>query len=416
MQKKTKAKKTDQKVQKKNKSKFLLIFVCIFVSIVLVFGIVFGTIAIIKSRNSVASFGGVAMNGEVANYFASSYKSDYMSLLSRAGVKGVEDSPGFWNSTSETGEKYIDLLEKGAKEYVKQIIVLNYLYNRYSSLSSADKDIIKTAIDGTLRSHGGSVEAFNALVSDYGFDYSSYSDAVEMIYKAASCEALICGTGGSKLKSSTDSDIIEFRNSYLEKYAHVKLLFISTERAFVLDKDGNRMSDGEGGYQTRELEEDEAAARLAEIETIRSAILAIGTDGVQMGPDMFENYLYSDLYSGMLETRDKGYYFHKSSSAAQSFDNQDIVSRSLEMKVGEFGEVIVDGGVCFIYKLATDPADLSTSGLESFFSDFYEDLSDEFLSSQVSKLTPSVKVKDDFDLIDFNLLPYNYAIVPSFEG
>lgn len=415
MQKKINKKKNPQKkANPKSKIRFLIIFASAFVSLVLALGITLGAIAIARENNNVASFRETGMDIGVATYFASCFKSDYKSALSYV-VSGVEDSPGFWNSVSQTGDKYIDILSAGAKEYIKKIIVMNYLYDRYAKLSSVDKDIIESALAGTLKTHGGSVEAFNEIASKYGFDYDDYKKAVEMLYKAASLEALICGTNGSKLKASNDADVLSSRNSLLAEYSHVKLLYISTELTFVYDENGNRVSEG-GAYKTESLNPSERTERLGEIESIRAAIAAIGSDGTQMGPDMFDYYMNSELYSGMLETRDHGYYFREGSSYTKAFDQQDVVSKSLSMSVGEFAEVTMDGGVCFIYKMPTSVSDLSVTALEAFFVDFYEALSDKFIEDQVAVFTPEVKIKEELDEIDLVLLPYNYEINPSFVG
>ena len=415
MQKKKNNVNTSKKADVKRKNRFLIIFVSAFVSVVLILGITLGAIARAKDANSIASYGGTRMSREVAVYFASVFKSDYKASLSNK-VSGVEDSPGFWNSISQTGEPYIDLLTAGAKENIRQIMVMNYLFDRYSSLSSEDKKIIDAAVLGTLKNHGGSIESFNAAAEKYGFDYDSYKEAVVMLYKAASLETLICGSGGVKLKASTDESVISARNEFLEEYSHVKLLYINTEYKFVLDDKGNRVTYDDGTYKTEELTAEEKAERMEVIETIRSAIAAIGTDGVQMGPDMFENYMQSEYYSGMLETRQHGYYFQKGTLATEAFDSQNIVDKAIGMKVGAFDEVALDSGVCFIYKLPTDSADLSVSALESFFVDFYERLSDRFIGEQVSHLTPDVKIKDEFNEIDLIVLPYNYEFQPSFVG
>ena len=289
-------------------------------SLVLVLGITLATVALVRENRNVASFRETGMDIGVATYFAACFKNDYKSALSGA-VSGVEDSPGFWNSTAESGDKYIDILSGGVKEYIKQIIVMNYLYDRYTRLSSADEDIIESALAGTLKNYGGSIDSFNEAASKYGFDYEDYKTAVEMLYKAASLETLICGVDGSKLKMSNDADILASRNSLLAEYSHVKLLYISTELTFVYDENGNRVSEG-GAYKTEELNPSERTERLGRIEEIRAAIAAIGTDATQMGPDMFDYYMNSELYSGMLETRDHGYYFRKASSYTEAFDQQ----------------------------------------------------------------------------------------------
>lgn len=415
MQKRKNNVKASKKADVKGKNKLLIILISSFVSIVLILGITLGAIAIAKDAGSIASYSGTRMSPEVAMYFVSSFKNDYKAALASE-VKGVEDSPGFWNSISASGEPYIDHLSRGAAEYVREIIVMNYLFDRYSSLTSKDEAVIDAAVEGTLKNHGGSIEAFNAAAEKYGFDYATYKEAVKMLYKAASVETLICGTGGVKLKASTSESVISSRNSFLAEYSHVRLLYINTEQKFLLDDNGNRVKYDDGSYKTEALTKEEKAERLSVIENIRAAIKAIGTDGVQMGPDMFENYMQSEYYSGMLETRQHGYYFRKNTVATEAFDSPEIVDKVLEMKVGDFDEVALESGVCFIYKLPTDPADLSVSALESFFVDFYERLSDRFIGDQVSLLTPDVKLKDEFSEIDLVLLPYNYEFHPSFVG
>jgi len=406
---------TSKRSDAKKKKRLLIIFVSVFVSVVLILGITLGAIAVAKDADSIASYSGTRVSREAAVYFASVFKSDYKASLSDK-VTGVEDSPGFWNSISQTGETYIDLLNEGAKENIRQIVVMNYLFDRYSRLTAEDERIINSAIEGTLKNYGGSTEAFDEAAAKYGFDYETYKDVTEMLYKAASLETLICGVGGSKLKASTSEGVVSSRNELLSEYSHVRLLYINTELKYVLDEQGNRVKYPDGTYKTEELSTDEVAQRLAEIENIRSAIAAIGTDEMHMGEDMFESYMQSEYYSGMLETRQHGYYFYKGALATESFDNKDIVEKSAEMKVGDFDEVALDSGVCFIYKLPTDPSDLSVSALESFFVDFYDILSDRFIGEQVSRLTPEVRIKEEFDEIDLIVLPYNYEILPSFSG
>ena len=415
MQKKKNNGKALKKADVKKKNRFLIIFVSAFVSVVLIIGITLGAIAITKDAGSIVSYGGTRMSREVAVYFASVFKNDFKTSLSGT-VQGVEDSPGFWNSISKTGEPYIDLLNAGAKEYVKQIVAMNYLFDRYSRLSSENEKTIDAAVEGTLKTYGGSIEAFNAAAEKYGFDYETYKEATKMLYKAASLETLICGVGGAKLKASTSESVISSRNKLLSEYSHVKLLYINTELKFVLDDNGNRVKHPDGTYKTEELTAEEKAQRISEIENIRAAIKAIGTDEMHMGEDMFDNYMQSEYYSGMLETRQHGYYFLENTLATEAFDNQDIVEKSSEMKIGDFDEVVLESGVCFIYKLPTDPADLSVSALESFFVDFYEKLSDRFIGEQISLLTPDVKIKDEFGEIDLIVLPYNYEFHPSFVG
>jgi hypothetical protein len=66
--------------------------------------------------------------------------------------------------------------------------------------------------------------------------------------------------------------------------------------------------------------------------------------------------------------------------------------------------------------MPTSETDLSVSALEAYFIDFYEALAVRFIDDQVSLFAPLVKIKkDEFDEIDFIVLPYNSEIEPSFS-
>ncbi len=393
------------------KNKFLLIFIAAFVSAVLVLGLALGIVSAVKKSKTVVSLNGVGMDCEVASFFASLSKASFKQRLEASGVKNVEDSPGFWNRDSGNGSTYRELLEKSTEEYISQVLVTNYLYDRYARLSSQDKDIISRAVEETLDyKAGGDVDEFNKEASAYGFSYSSYKDAVTMMYKALMAQRLICGEDGENLEGETD--IIR---KYLDEYTHVKLLFIRTETTYVLDDKGNRVVENDGKYAIRDLTEAEKLERQALISDIREYISRGGTGNYEMSPEMFDYYLeHND--EGDAKSHGYGYYFHKNADFSQAFKEAyaDVVDTAYEMKAGSFGEAEVDFGICFIYKYAVNYSDLENDALGDCFSDFYSNLSDVFFSEQVSEFTKDVKFSENFYDIDMIVLPYNYIYVPSF--
>ncbi|MBE6644300.1 MAG: hypothetical protein E7612_02835 [Ruminococcaceae bacterium] len=389
----------------------MLIFICIFVAIAIIFGAVLGIISAVKKSRTVASYRSVGMDIEVASYFATQYKYAFMSSLSASGVVGVEDTLGFWRKDSGNGKSYGDILKEGLREYIGQVLVTNYLYDRYATLSSDEKKQISTAIEETLTYKAdGKKDVFNKAVKEFGFSYDSYKDAVKMSYKSAVAQTIVCGDGGGNLKG--ESELVA---EYLSEFSHVKLLFIRTETAFVLDDDGNRVVSSDGSYETRELNDEEKAERQNLINEIRGYIDAIGTGDAEMGSTMFDYYLeHND--EGDPEARELGYYFHPDTDFSKAFEDEfeDIAKTAYELSVGEFGEAEVDFGVCFVYKYETDTADLDEDSLETCFSDFYSDLSDIFFSKQISELIEGVEFDKRFDEIDILLLPYNYIYNPVF--
>ncbi len=392
------------------KPRFLTIFICIFTSLVVVLGATLGIVAGVKSKNNVINYNGVKMDVPTASFFASQYKYSYMNMLSLSGIKGVEDSPGFWATASENGKTYGELLRDGTEKYIKQIAVTNYLFDKYAKLSDDDEKTIELAIEETLEyKAGGNVSKFNDAVSEFGFDFDSYKKAVEMLYKASSAQTVVCGADGSVLRENSEET-----NEYLSEYSHIKLLIIRTETTFVVNENGNRVMEN-GTYKTRDLTEEEKSERLVLIDEIRSYISAIGTDGAQMGAEMFDYYL-SHNGEGDPDMNETGYYIHKDSEFGQAFKSYypDIYDKAFAMSLDTYSEVELDYGVCFIYKCAPSSIDLTKKALEECFSDFYSNLSDVFFSEQLEVLSESVEIGEKYSEIDVITLPYNYIYVPSF--
>ena len=393
------------------KNRFLLIFVCIFVSAVLIFGVVLGIVSAVKKSKTAVSFKGTVMDVEAASFFATQYKYSFMGMLSDSGVKGVEDTLGFWNKDSGNGKSYGDILKEGVREYISQVLVTSYLYDRYTDLSKEEKELISTAVEETVTYKAqGSKKLFNEAVKEHGFSYSSYKNAVAMSYKSGMAQSVICGDSGENLKD--EADLV---SEYLSEYTHVKLLFIRTETTFELDSDGNPIVESDGSYSTRELTDKEKLERQELISEIRAKIEAIGTSESSMGKDSFDYYLeHND--EGDRDSHDFGYYFHPDAAFTKAFEEEfeGIAEVAYNMPVDSFSEAEVDFGVCFIYKYEVSSSDIEQKSLEECFTDFYSNLSEIFFVEQVANLTPSVKFDKKFDEIDILLLPYNHIYLPVF--
>ena len=397
-------------VKRKN-NRFLITFVCIFLTLVLILGATLATVSAVKRAKSVAVYKGQSMSVEVASFFSSYYKYTFISALTRGGVVGTEDSPGFWNRDAENGKTYGELLSEGANEYIKQIIVANYLYDRYGRLSREDKDRISNAVSEILEYKAeGSKNKFNELVSPYGFDYSSFVDAVTMLYKASESQKIIYGSDGANV-----SNFPEQASEYLAEYSHVKLLFIRTEDKFVYEN-GNRVIGGDGNYLLIPLTDEEKAARKKLISEISAAISATQSGaGVTMNAEMFDFYL-KNHDEGDEDMHEDGYYFSKNSSFTAEFSEvfKNIVEKSYEMSLESYAEIPLEFGVCFIYKTAPTPAAYATGLSTACFSDFYSDASDFLFAKSVTELSAEVELRDKMSEIDFVTLPYNYAFLPNF--
>ena len=404
-----------KKSKKAPKSKFLLIFVCIFLAIVLIFTIVFATISSSREKGSVAYYKSAAMDRETANYFVTKYKYIYMGELTRSGVKNVSDTKFFWNSVAEDGKSYGENLVENTREFIKQILVTNYLFDKYATLTTAERNKITRAVEETITYQaGGNGNTFEEEVRKYGFSYDSYKTAAVMLYKAQMAQSIVCGVDGAALK---DED--ELVSEYLSEYSHVKLLFIRTETTFELDDEGNRKKDDNGNYIVKELTSEKKAERETLIANLKGYIDASGAEAA-MNPTMFNSYL-EEYDEGDLETHTYGYYLHSASAFSIVFAEKypSLAEKIFEMEKvsgteAKFGYAEVDTGICFVYKYAVSPADIEESSLSECFADFYTNLSSVFFERQVKALTTSVKIKSKFSEIDIVGLPYNPNYLPNF--
>ena len=278
----------EEKTIKKPKiAKPLIIFISVFLILVMAFGITFGVIAYLRNKNATVYYDGLTMDTEVASFFASYYKSVYMGLLrDKANVENVSDTITFWYSEYEDGKTYKDALTEATAEYLKRIMVSNYLFDNYTSLNKEGKNFIQSVIDTIVTDRAGSVASFNEKVKPYGFSYDSFSKAVTMLYKAEMASSAIYGSEGENLMGF--SSLCE---EFLGTYSHVKLLIIRTENELVVDEDGQFVINN-GIYETRPLSDTEKAERAESIEAIRASIVAYnnGTDA-QMTPEYFNSML-----------------------------------------------------------------------------------------------------------------------------
>jgi hypothetical protein len=399
--------------EKYNVNRILTIFVVVFVALALVLGIVLGAVAISKRNRAAVVYESTLMGKEEAAFFVGYYKMRYMTALTRSGVSGVEDTQSFWNRTDPaTSKTYGELLSEGARDYIRQVTVANYLYDRATKLTKNDKEKISEACESLVDFRaGGNREEFESLISDYGFSYDGLCRAAGMLYKANALGTVLYGEGGENIASYP-----EYADGYLAKYTHVKLLIIRTEETFVVDENGDKVADENGEYKLAPLSAEAKAKREALISEIRGYIDAIGTDKAQMGATMFDTYIeaHDEEDENM---RADGYYFKDGSYYTSEFSrvySDKIINKAYEMSENTFGEVELNCGVCFIYKYQPTAKAYLNSPSEDCFIDFYSLAANDLLSENIEKYTKDVSFTEKFGDIDPIMLPYNYDFIPKF--
>lgn len=392
----------------------VMLLVAILLAAVLVFSGVFGSIVGVRYVTAAAMYEGVAMDTEVLSFFATYYKGQYIRILQASGVDNASDSFIFWSSEYEDGKTYGDALKEATLLYIKKVLVAAKLFDTYTSLTDEGDELIQYCVDQVVEyKGGGSVESFNASVDRYGFSYDSFKRAAKILYKATYAQSIIYGTDGLGIKERPGGV-----SEYLSTYSHVKLLFIRTEDEFMVDENGNRVP-GEDGDALRPLTDKEKAERAASISAIRESIKAYeeGRDG-QMSPEYFSIML--DKYDSASEVRHEyGYYFNASSTYTVGFADtvsEDVVKKALSMKVGEYAEVSLDYGICFIYKYDVEEGANEKTGLEIYFEDFYTNAATYFFEDDISILSVDVVIKDKYNELDLIFTPYNPTYIPRFES
>lgn len=400
--------------KKPKRNVFLISFVSVFVAIAVIIGAVFGIIAAVNNSKAAFKYKGMTMSEELANFFVSYYKYEYLSMLKRNGITDAEDKAEFWNKKCNSVNTYGEFLEYNTREYIKQILVANYLFDNYARLSAAEKRDIELAAEEILDYHAdGNVETFNKETEGFGFTYSVFDDAAKMLYKATVARSVLFGADGSKIASETESC-----NEFLSQYSRVKLLFIRTADKFKLDENGNRVLGEDGNDTLESLSDEEMEERARDVESIRAAIASVSENGeIQMSPELFDHYLNKYANDGDASKLNDGYYFHSSSAFTAEFakEFEDIVSKSLnEMSVGEFCEVKTEFGVCFIYKCEAEDGAYFDQTDGSCFLDFYQLAAVYTFDKMLSELSKDVTVKERFENVDIISMPYNSIYYPRF--
>ena len=389
----------NQKIDRK-----MLIFISIFLSVILLSGAVLGAVFAIRNRNSALEYNGTRMSYGVANYFASYAKAIYLNQ-ELSDVDGAVDTPEFWNSEAEGGKTYGEGLSEYVKNYLSAIVVGCYLYDSCTRLSSEAKATIRESAEGRLDFIAGGKESkFNETTLKFGFDYDDFYEATKMRYKAVMAPYVLYGADGSGLKYDTELQN-EFYNLF---YRRVKLLFIRTSSDFVLDENGNREKNEDGTDKIEDLDSEERALRLQDIESIKASIENIesGSDG-QMSPSSFDFYL--DKYKATnIEPMEEYFALGTDYTQRAEEENSELVDKAFGMEMGSYSWVNIAGlGICFLYRCELFPAAYTDTDENGPFSDFYQNLSRYKYNIDIESGRGAVNFLDKFFEIDLIALPEN---------
>ncbi len=362
--------------EKPKKNRALLIIVCIFLSALFCFGAVLVTVNLVRNARYVASYDGYGMDEGVIAYFASAYKMSYVSNLPPDEAARAERDEDFWDSIPEGGTRtYGEDLKLGFENYVREILVANALYlSAGADYSEQVERAVSYITDDAA--FGGSIDAFNLAVAEYGFDYDDLTDAAELYYRYLKAARSIYGEVGEYVSVAGCSE-------YLKTYSHVKMIFVES----------SYLSENKNGSG-------------ADIAALRSAMAAGLVSEEQIDYLMKHNSI--KIEGGV----DGEYYFGVSSEFTVKIgsthpDIHAVLEKALTMSVGECAEMPYPNGVCFIYRCAPEEGVYANSDYDLYFEDFYIDAADYLYKKEVKSLLPEVKIKESFFDVDIVSMPKN---------
>ena len=399
----------------KKRSRVVIIFVSVFLAALIIFGATLGIIAAVKHAGAVYTYNGTVMEKSVAAFFTSRFKVDYFAALRNEGIEPI-DSEEFWESEYKDGVSYRDSFKSLLGNHLKEILVANYIFDNCSSLTSEDKEKIEKTVSEVVEYKAdGSVDRFNEMAAEYGFDYNSFKEAVTMYYKASNAFIAMFGEDGTNILS--DSTVC---GSYLNEYTHVSLVIV---------RESTKLNASENGDNVF-LSDEEKAKRAEYINSIHTALEAYKNDtDEKMTTTAFENLL-DDEENSATTWREIGYYFNENAEKTAEFAElfPDVVKKAYEMEMYSFAEVemsliidMEDGGEyeekihVFMYKYPpTDGAYADEDASNYWFSDFSSDAAVYIYMKYLNEYRDGVENGGYYDKFDGEGIPVNIELVPRF--
>lgn len=419
----------------KKKKNVLLIIVSAVVGLALTLGIVLGIINFIDARNAIMEYEGVRMDEKVASYLVSVYKPTYIADLKnpqKRNISYASDSEEFWSMQDPEGSgTFGEGFKRASEQYLKEILVGTYLYDKNTKMSDKTEEAIKKSADQVLEYHYGTA-GFDVLFAKdaekMGYDYEAYHEAAQMLYKSSRAWEVIYGSSGEgAIRFSAECN--EFLNI---AYSHVQLAFVRTKTTFKLDEDGNRVHES-GKPTLDELTYTQINERIEKIASVKSMIDDYNNGRTPSAPvtqatvvDLAKEYKTDQSLSRI----DKGYYFspyseYTTKSFLDEYDKDGLnkiveiaLSLSLNNEGGTYAYVDLsltsnevngkESVTCFIYKSAPAKNAYADVELSDFFTDFFTDAAElYFYPKEVKARCESVEVKDKFYEMHIAAIPQN---------
>lgn len=256
-------------------------------------------------------------------YMLSNYKAVY--LYNLFGL--TADNQEIWTSKLSEDVTVNDYLTALANSTVLQTVLCLGLFDEYGlSLSDAEIANIEVQMQNYITA-AGSKSALNKMLSAYGANADTMKSIVIDSLKVAKLRSYLYGENGISVATDEEKDTY-----YKENYMCAKLIFISSQKEYEFDENGNCILDEKTGvYKTRDLTEEEKAAKKALFDSVEARVNA--------GED-FDSLMRAYTMNLDMANYEDGYYFTSNSS----FLEQTVISTVSEMEIGTVKSLTTDSG------------------------------------------------------------------------
>ena len=303
-------------------------------------------LAACSSQKKIMSFRDSSITANMYSFWLSSFKTKFVNTYNNSA-----DTDAFWDTEVMNGVTTEQYAREQIDNEIRKILIGIQLYREYGLKLDAD---IVSAIDADIAEkidYYGSRASLNETLSAFGINADILRDIYIAEEKLYAVYDYLYGENG--VEKVTDAEIDAY---YRANYSRVKYLIIYTEQEYVLDDEGFVMTDADGYYVTRDLTDEEKAAKQ---DKIRDAMICVNAG------DDFDSIMtqYNEV--------DMSYYtngFYISANELGTFGYQ-MVKETAEMDVGEIRRIDDNGITMIVQKLELlDRSDFSDADTEQLAS------------------------------------------------
>lgn len=313
------------------------------------------------------------------SYWFSTIKTQMLSSYNN----GI-DSDEFWDTKSEDGLSYEEILSDSIHTQISSILISCALFDEYGL--ELDEEIVES-IDADIldkEDHIGSRVEMNAELARLGLNVDVLRDVYLASAKVTAVREYLYGSNG--IETPTDDDLEDY---FSNTYRAAKLIVIYSGIEIVTDEEGNYVYDEEGNVETVELDDEQKAIKAELVSTVKEAIDS-GAD-IDQCISEFSEIDYSEYPNG----------FFISASDAASYGS-DVVDTLWNMEIGETATVSDDVMTFIIYRDELPKYKDLNATEKNLISNMETNLINERINEKYKPLIDEIE-ENDVILADFDI-------------